>query len=132
MRRRLSLALVLGLLLAQWAVAGYVCPRAWPAADAADAAEPLGMPGCAGMTPWVFDPAQPQLCKAHCEQGGQSVNVTPNPEPATAYSVVAVLDWLPSVSQPAPGVRWAGFDSAAAAPPPGWPPIYLILRALRD
>lgn len=128
--RRLSTALVMALLCAQWATAAYLCPlgnvSALPAAD-----EAAAMPDCAGMPATAMDPAQPQLCKAHCEQGMQSVNATPQPEPATSFSVVAVLDWRTITALPAPG--WPPARAIeTAAPPPGTPPIYLVLRVLRD
>ena len=129
LRRRMSLVLVLSLLLAQWATAGYLCPRTLPNADAAAMAE---MPDCAGMSPAAMDPAQPQLCKAHCEQGTQSVNVTPSAEPSAAFGLIAVLDWRSCATLPASGRPAAGPGDAFALPPPGTPPIYLVLRVLRD
>lgn len=128
LRRRLSLALVLSLLLAQWAMAGYVCPRA---ATSADGVATAAMPDCAGMSAVAMDPDQPQLCKAHCERGVQNVNATPQPEPATCFSVVAVLDWRDIAALPTQ-IRPMAREIEAPAPPPGAPPIYLVLRVLRD
>lgn len=129
LRRRLSLALVLSLLLTQWATASYVCPRTTAAVDAATMSE---MPDCAGMSHAAMDPERPQLCKAHCERGTQSVNATPSAEPSTAFSLLAVLDWHASASLPTHGRPPVGHHNASALPPPGTPPIYLVLRVLRD
>lgn len=129
LRRRLSLALVLSLLFAQWATASYACPRGVPVGDAAAMA---AMPDCAGMAVAAMDPEQPQLCKAHCEHGLQSVNATPQPEPTTLFSVVAVIDWRAVAALPAPGWLPAHAVDMSASPPPGSPPLYLLLRVLRD
>jgi hypothetical protein len=127
--RRVAIVLAATLLFAQWAIAAYVCPRdGAPDAGAAIAA----MADCPGMPAGAMDPEQPQLCKAHCEQGTQSVNATPQPEPATAFSIVAVLDWRATAALPAQ--RWpaARVAETSASPPRGTPPIYLTLRVLRD
>jgi len=128
--RRLALWLVLGLLASQWAVAAYVCPLGATAALARAMPE---MPGCDGsMAGAAMDPDQPQLCKAHCEQGAQGVkaSVTPAAEPLPNTTVWAVLDWQLPALQPAPSVR-ERVRPGAAAPPPA-PPIYLALRVLRN
>lgn len=126
--RRVAVVLAASLLCAQWAIAAYVCPRGGPA----DAAAMTAMSDCPGMPVDAMDPDQPQLCKAHCEQGRQSVNATPQPEPATAFSVFVVLDWRATAALPAPGRPAAWVAEASAQPPPGAPPIYLTLRVLRD
>lgn len=126
--RRVALVLLCALVSGQWATAAYVCPRSGGEAAQAMAA----MPDCAGMTAEVMDPEQPQLCKAHCEQGAQSVNATPSPEPATSFSVLAVLDWRAGAALPLHGSLPAARERASAQPPPGTPPIYLTLRVLRD
>lgn len=127
--RRVALVLLWALLSGQWATAAYLCPRSGGEAALAMAA----MPDCAGMPAEVMDAEQPQLCKAHCEQGHQSVNATPSPEPATSFSVLAVLDWHASAALPAHGrLPCARERRVSAHPPPGTPPIYLTLRVLRD
>lgn len=131
--RRLVVWLVFGLLASQWAVAAYVCPMTGAApANAPPAAMPA-MPGCDGSMAATdaMDTDQPQLCKAHCEQGAQSVKVTPAAEPLPSYSLWAVLDWQLPVLQPAAAVRERAHPSPAASPP-GSPPIYLALRVLRN
>lgn len=128
--RRLCTALVMALLCAQWATAAYLCPLGNVSALPAGA-EAAAMPDCAGMPATAMDPAQPQLCKAHCEQGMQSVNATPQPEPVTSFSVVAMLDWHAIAALPAQGWLPAR-PTETSVPPPGTPPIYLVLRVLRD
>lgn len=131
----LSRSLVVLLLFVQWATASYACPRLAAAAaggEAAMTAEAMAaMPDCAGAMA-AMDPDQPQLCKAHCEAGLQSVN-----------SGAAGLDAPPAVH---PGGAWVGVLDAvqaaalaaampaalAAGPPPGSPPIYLRLLVLRN
>ncbi|MFO1217562.1 MAG: hypothetical protein U1E89_04160 [Burkholderiaceae bacterium] len=126
--RRLAVVLAATLLLAQWATAAYVCPRG----GAVDTAAMAAMPDCPGRPAGAMDTEQPQLCKAHCEQGTQSVNATPQPEPATSFSVVAVLDWRTAAALPLPGWPAARAADASAQPPPGATPLYLTLRVLRD
>jgi hypothetical protein len=127
--RRFAVWVVLGLLMSQWATASYACPRM----GAADAAPSMmqAMPGCDGSMPGAMDPDQPQLCKAHCEQGAQSVNLAPAGEPSPSYSLWAVLDWQLSGLQPVHVPRHRAHVSLAASPP-GSPPIYLALRVLRN
>lgn len=130
--RRLAAGLMLALLLAQWATASYRCPldARTGATPAATAAAP--MPDCHGMSPGAaMDPDQPQLCKAHCEQGTQSVNVTPVSEPSPHYAVWVVLDWHPAAASALHAVGHQAHSSVAASPP-GSPPIYLALRVLRN
>lgn len=95
------------------------------------AAAMADMPDCAGGMA-SMDPEQPQLCKAHCEAGQQSVN-------SGAWG----LDALPAIHQSG---AWVGVLDAvmaatlaaampaalAAGPPPGTPPIYLRLLVLRN
>ena len=125
-RRWLPAWLVAVLLVAQMVTSAYACPRATPevAATTATVAE---MPDChAGM-----DPAQPPLCKAHCEAGQQSVNSNAG---AASVPGPALID-----------ARWARalacIDTAQTAlaapkaqsvgPPAGTPPLYLSLLVLR-
>lgn len=131
----LSRSLVALLLFVQWATASYACPRLDPTAVGGEAAMTAAamadVPGCAGgMT--GMDPEQPQLCKAHCEAGQQSVN-----------SGAAGLDAPPALHQSGAwvgvldGVQAAALAAAmpaalAAGPPPGTPPIYLRLLVLRN
>jgi hypothetical protein len=130
-RRWLSVWLVIGLLFSQLAVAGYVCPARAATPDAAA----HGMPGCEGMSaaPWAtpMDPDQPQLCKAHCEQGSQAVDGDRLRAFDAAPVLVATLDWRPVallVRVPDPDA----LRVPMATPPPGAPPLYLSLLVLRN
>ena len=126
--RWLSAWLVGLLLCAQWATAAYACPRM-----AAPAPGSVAMGDCPGHMGAAADPGQPQLCKAHCQQGSQSVDsATPaHAAAATAPLLLAVLDWSAAWHVPAapPGRRTAFL---AGASPPGDPPLYLRLLVLRN
>jgi hypothetical protein len=128
--RRAALWLTMALLLSQWAIASYACPRA--AADGAAAVTMPDMPGCDGTMPRAaMDPDQPQLCKAHCESPSQSAQPPVSYEPSPSYSLWAVLDWHAVVLQTEHGM--VGASLAASSPPPaGAPPIYLSFRVLRN
>jgi hypothetical protein len=124
-------SLVVLLLLVQWVTASYACPRFDEAAGGGGAVVMAAMPDCTGDMSGM-DPAQPQLCKAHCEAGQQSVNSGAGP-----------LDAPPALGQ---GGAWVGVldivdaaDRAAtmplaltAGPPRGALPIYLSLLVLRN
>jgi len=117
--RWLAAWLVLVMLFAQLATAAYACPRGL-------AEEPMAMPACHGAH---ADVDQPQLCKAHCEQGSQSVSPVVSPDLSTVPMLLAVLDWTPAAPialQAWPAALHAG------APPPGSPPIYIALQVLRN
>jgi hypothetical protein len=121
---------MLALLLAQWALASYVCPVDTVAS--ATAAAMTDMPGCSGMVPAAaMDPDQPQLCRLHCDAGLQPVNSggTPDAPPAMSMgpALIAVLDTAAIAAMAA-----ASPPSLAAGPPRGAPPIYLALRVLRN
>jgi hypothetical protein len=62
---------VMLLLFMQVAVAAYACPAELQAPRAE--AEMAAIPGCDGDMPRDMDAEQPQLCKAHCQQGEQAV-----------------------------------------------------------
>jgi len=90
------------------------------------------MPGCAGHAPGAMDPAQPLLCKAHCEAGQQSVNsgsgAASVPPPALVGALwVRVLD-VAEAEQLASAMP----EAQSVGPPAGSPPIYLSLLVLRN
>lgn len=121
--------LIVALLFMQLAGSAYACPRVAPAPhDAAGAS----MPGCDMHRAWnATDPAPTPLCKAHCQQGSQSVGqaVTPTLQPVPL--LWAVLDWGALAAAPERHARHT--DAApSGAPPPGAPPIYLSLLVLRN
>ena len=125
--RRLAVWLLLPLLFAQWATASYACPQAASAVTAMP-----DMPGCHGAMPGAaMDPEQPLLCKAHCDHGAQTVNDSPQPEPSPHLLLWAVLDWNGPASNPVHGAQPAD-DHSVRARPAGSPPLYLLLRVLRN
>lgn len=136
-RRWLSAWLVVVLLFTQFATAAYACPRSLSGVLSATAAGPgfaADMPGCDGnMASAAMDPEQPQLCKAHCEQGRQSVNPAPSASPSDlpTPALLAVLDWRPVTVAPLSPDRRAGLTPPGASPP-GAPPLYLRLLVLRN
>jgi hypothetical protein len=131
LRRLLCGWLGVALLFAQLATAAYACPRS--GAGAPTTVVEAHMPGCDGQMPTSMDPAQPQLCKAHCERGSQTVNAVSAVDLSPVPLLLAVLDWsarsqaraLPAIAQRYPG-------ALAGAPPPGSPPLYLALLVLRN
>lgn len=126
--RWLSGWLVVVLLFAQLATAAYACPLP-PAAAAAPAM--ADMPGCDGHRPAAVDPDQPQLCRAHCQQGAQTVGQPAAPDLTAVPLLLAVLDWTPAVVAAPPGAALAA-ELVSGAPPPGSPPLYLSLLVLRN
>lgn len=125
--RWLSGWLIGALLFMQLATAAYACPALRQALTPAPVAE--AMPPCHGSPSHRLDAQQPQLCKAHCEQGAQAVNPAQagdTPPPA----LLAVLDWRP-VLMPAPAAATWLSGPAAGSAPPGAPPLYLELHSLR-
>jgi hypothetical protein len=117
------------LLFAQLATAAYACPRV--ASDAQAALAMAQMPGCDGHGPGAMDPDQPQLCRAHCEQGSQTVNPASAIDLPMSPVLLAVLDWSAPALMPAGCSR--RFDQApSGASPPGTPPLYLSLLVLRN
>jgi hypothetical protein len=127
-RRWLSAGLIVALLFMQLATAAYACPRErerfQPSQTAAE------MPGCDGNMPLAMDADQPQLCKAHCEQGSHVVNTTEACDATTPPMVVAVLDWAHSAVAPTSGAT-PRHRSRSGLSPPGSPPLYLSLLVLR-
>jgi len=127
--RWLSGWLIVALLSMQLAMAAYACPALATAAQA-----PVAMaevPGCDGHMPAAMDPDQPQLCRAHCQQGSQAVHPTPASDAPATPVLFAVLDWTHAAllpAQPAGRVPVA----FAGASPPGSPPLYLYLLVLRN
>lgn len=117
LRRWFSGALMVAMLFMQLAAAAYACPQLRPA-----------MPNCQDMAA-PADPAQPQLCKAHCTQAAQ----------ASAAHALPDLQCNPAgllLVQPLPAAPPTGLHlRQRAAPPashPGDPPLYLALLILRN
>ncbi|MCM5680371.1 hypothetical protein M8A51_12605 [Schlegelella sp. S2-27] len=124
-RCRLAGWLIATLLFMQFATLAYACPGSAvvPGMPAA-----MTMPDCAGMT--APDPEQPQLCKAHCEAGTQTVNTAPGVDILSLAVLPWVLDRGGLCELPcALSVRAA---SAPTGPPLGTPPVYLSFLVLRN
>lgn len=134
MSRLIARLLVGVLVFARVAVSAYACP-VMPASSM-NAMNDMGQaamvgeqarpdPGSDGMPAesWRLDPAQPNLCAAHCQSGQQSVDVKPAPTvppalPASSYPVV------PSALLAEPAPTLAGVDH----PPPAVSPPLAILH----
>jgi hypothetical protein len=132
-RRWLCAALAGVLLFGQLAAAAYACPagesRAMQPSQTLRA-EPVH--DCTGQAPDAMDPAQPLLCKAHCQPDGQSVNSVPAAAGVLPPALVdAVLVRVLDVAD-AEALAAAMPPALAAGPPAGSPPIYLSLRVLRN
>jgi hypothetical protein len=132
-RSWLSGWLVALLLFAQWATAAYACPQLTGGATQGDATTAMAaMPDCTGSMP-AMDPEQPQLCKAHCDIGQQSVqsgSTALDAPSAMAHGgalmgVLRLADAAERAASMLPPTRWAG-------PPAGTPPLYISLLVLRN
>ena len=127
-RRWLSGWMILALLFAQLATAAYACPELGPPDGRASAA--LASDCEAEHAVSRSDQEDGLLCKASCEQAAQVVKASAGFDAAQA---AVVLYLAPSgsnrdlVSSPValalPAFGWR---------PPGWPPVYLLHRVLRN
>jgi hypothetical protein len=120
--------LVALVLFTQLATAAYACPAAIDASRSMPMAE---MPGCDQDMSAAMDADQPQLCKAHCQQGNQAVSGLLTADLVSWPVLVSVLDWgldafVPQGPVQRPTVLRPG------ASPPGSPPLYLSLLVLRN
>jgi hypothetical protein len=126
--RRLAVWLMLTLLSAQWAIASYACPRVGPLAPRTETPQMRCHERAPQSAP---DPAQALLCKAHSDQGSQSVNDAPAQQPSPQFVLWAVLDWDAPTLRAAHGSSLTDVETSCASPP-GSPPLYLRLQVLRD
>ena len=117
--------LILMLLFMQAATASYACPQAGASPGAA-----MEMPGCEDTAPGAgMDPEQPLLCMASCLQGAStaSSHVTLDaPFLAVLYVVASAVPLQLQAS--APVIAFGRLGES----PPGWPPLYLFNRILRN
>lgn len=128
-KRWVSGGLVMLLLFMQLAAAAYACPAELQALR--DDAAMEAMPGCDGNMPRGMDADQPQLCKAHCQQGEQAVGASPSGDWTPWPLLWAVIDWRQSADADLPrALAWSGPPLGAVLP--GSPPIYLSLLVLRN
>ena len=126
--RWLSAWVALALLFTQLATAVYACPQ--PDASAHVLSSTLG-PDCEGTHPVSgMDLEDPLLCKASCEQNAQTAGTLVGLDAAQ----VAILLYLaPPTSnrEPVSHAAWRAHP-AFGQTPPGWPPLYLFHRILRN
>lgn len=128
LRRWVSGGMLMAVLFTQLAIAAYVCPE--QPAEPQEMAMPAEMPDCHGMNA-DSDPAQPQLCKAHCSNEAQStaraLTADLQPNPASVALLVRVLEPLPLASIPRAMERDPPLARVAESLP-----LYLSLRVLRN
>jgi hypothetical protein len=111
----------------QVAASAYACPTMGTEQVAAAMAD-CAMTGNAGTT----DPAQPLLCKAHCEAGQQSVNSGAGAASVPAPALIAAL-WVRALDvAEAAQIASALPEPQSVGPPAGSPPLYLSLLVLRN
>jgi hypothetical protein len=122
--------LIVLLLHTQFAIAAYACPAGLVAAPA-HAALMAAMPGCDGGMAGTTDPQPPPLCRAHCQQGAQTIHPTPATDAPPTPVLWAVLDWAPAALLPSQPAGQAPMRMSGAAPP-GAAPLNLRLPVLRN
>ena len=125
-KSRVAGGLILLLLFMQAVTAAYACPQM----DSLSPEPPaMAMPGCrehdGGM-----DQKQPLLCKASCEQTLKST------APSLAFDAIpapVILYVLTLAQQTQADIQSPSIVAAQLGePPPGWPPLYLVHRVLRN
>ncbi len=144
--KRIARVLAAALLFTQCAMTAHACQMAFAAATdtaavpaAVMAPAPMAEGSCEHMhdapvlAPADIDPpdapAVSVLCKAHCDQGQQSVGAKLQIDASSmATACVAIVSW-PILIAPAP-VAVARF-TRDAGPPPGTPPLYIAYAVLR-
>lgn len=126
-RRRLPVLLILALLFSQLATAAYACPDYTKRAPESGAA----MPECEGASgPAAVDPDQPLLCKASCEDTAQNSGTSAGADLAHVSVLLYVLP--PAAASDQDRRLPADVLPSLGEPPPGWPPLYLFNRVLRN
>jgi hypothetical protein len=132
-KRWVSGGLVMLLLFMQLATAAYACPAELQALRSTTTSQ--AMPDCDGNMPLDMDAEQPQLCKAHCDQGEQVVGAAPLGDWTPWPLLLAVIDWRHAARTDPPPARWHSspwWGPPPGAVPPGSPPLYLSLLVLRN
>ena len=132
-RQRVSRWMIGVLLLAQWLTSAYACPKGAPAVSHSQGEAVVAavvMADCHGMTMAMMDPANPALCRAHCEADQQAPVASAQvdaPQPLLAGFIVTapVLHDVLAAPLRAHGDVFGGGL-------PGWPPLYLIHQVLRN
>lgn len=119
-KRSVARLLITALLFMQFAVAAYACPNLGPlaesgAAPAAMVPEPVGDDMAHCMTP---DPADPNRCLQHCQQGSQTADSgAPVAFPAALLPLLAVLPVDCSLAAAGPPGQ-SELLARSTAPPP--------------
>lgn len=132
-RRWLAGWLVLTLLFAQAATAAYSCPmwqRGGSTQTMTDCAEMAGM---ANQPGGGIDMAQPNLCKAHCDAGKQSVTPLAGMDFSHGVELLGSLAWSssPASSSDPVAPRIHARSGAPPGSPPGAAPLFLALQVFR-
>lgn len=125
--RRLVGVLVFALVFAQSVLAAYACPLPAPVA-------PLGELSCPGLANLAMptgssdlDPAQPNLCAAHCQSGQQHAEANPAPmlPPVWLASLYPLPPSVVTADGPAEGAR---VDLPLPVPSPPFAILHCCLR----
>ena len=127
-RRCLAGCVAAALLLVQVAAAAYACPTG--VSEPSDTTTTVDMPSCDGHRARHAPPEQALLCKAHCQQGTETLQRTAAADVQVAPMLLSVLDWTPWVPVIDPPVGRESVVTASAAPP-GSVPRFLNLLVLR-
>jgi hypothetical protein len=126
-RRQLSVLLIVVLLFSQFATAAYACPEYAVQEHASGAA----MPDCEGASGAAdMDPGRPLLCQASCTDAAQSSGTSATADLAQASALLYLLP--PAAAQDQDRGLPADVLPSSGEPPPGWPPLYLFNRVLRN
>ena len=125
--RRLPVVLILLLLYSQFATAAYTCPS-YAKQERASAAAMVDCEGMGAATD--IDPEHPLLCKASCEDAAQSSGTSATADSVQASALLYVLP--PAAARDQDRTPPADVLPSLGEPPPGWPPLYLFNRVLRN
>ena len=128
LRRPIAACLVLLLLLAQFATAAYACPQREMALSPA-----VHMEGCehAGDRA-AMDMQNARLCVADCEQDAQASQTNASVDVPAPVLLHIALGFLPAGDIDTPRLSTPADPAPRGQPPPGWPPLYLLNRVLRN
>lgn len=122
--------MALCLLFAQISVAAYACPQLVKQSVPTDEENTVAMANCESMPAGERDPAQPNLCKAHCESGLQLNKVDNSADtPSPALNVLWTLVWVLQPILQAASVVSPIVETSER--PPGSPPLYLVHQVFR-
>jgi hypothetical protein len=115
------------LLFSQFATAAYTCPNSAKQEHGSSA----GMADCEGASGAArMDPEHPLLCKASCEDAAQNPGTSATADFAQASALLYVLP--PAAARDQDRGLPADVLPSSGEPPPGWPPLYLFNRVLRN